>query len=140
MKLSKHRDILASNAIISNMQACDHPGANPGKAPMKSFIMNTMKSGTDQSLQLSFSDSSHCKNLLSVAHISASLYPFELKCPMMTASSWILQLHFRKIKKRGFASSLKRGQGTIFSFAHIKRNLVIISMRRSSCTNVKVCT
>jgi len=51
---------------------------------MKSFIMNTMKSGADECLQLSLSDAAHCINPLSVAHTFASLYPFEMKCPMKT--------------------------------------------------------
>lgn len=51
---------------------------------MKSTIMNTMKSGADQCLQLSSPDTSHCINLIPVAHILASLYPLEMKCPMIT--------------------------------------------------------
>lgn len=38
MKLSKHGDILANDATISNVQACDCPGVNPDRLPWKTLL------------------------------------------------------------------------------------------------------
>lgn len=45
MELGKNGDILPSDAIISNMQACDHPGVNPGKLPWKVLLWIPWKLG-----------------------------------------------------------------------------------------------
>lgn len=38
MNLSKRGGILANDAIISNTQACDHPGVNPDRLPWKVLL------------------------------------------------------------------------------------------------------
>lgn len=45
MKFSECGDILANNAIISNMQACDRPGVNPGRLPWKALLWIPWKVG-----------------------------------------------------------------------------------------------
>lgn len=68
---------------------------------MKSLIMSTMKSGADQYLQLSLSDTSHCITVLSVARIFSSFCQFEMKYPMMTVCLKMDYLAtFQKEKKK----------------------------------------
>lgn len=45
MKLNKHGDILANDAIISSMQACDRPGVSPGWLPWKALLWAPWKVG-----------------------------------------------------------------------------------------------
>lgn len=75
MNLSKCGDISASGAIISNTQACDHPGVNPGRLPWKALLWIPWEVG-QSSAYSSDSDTSRCINLYKVAQIFASLYPF----------------------------------------------------------------
>lgn len=100
---------------------------------MKSVIMNTMEIGADQCLQLNLSDTSHCINLPSVARIFAQPSPISDET---SHDDCLPQAGFQKKKeekkKRGFTSYLKQGQGKRFHFAHVKRNLMTISLVLSS--------
>lgn len=44
-KHSKHGDILANDAIISNTPACDRPGVNPGRLLWKALLWTPWKLG-----------------------------------------------------------------------------------------------
>lgn len=105
VNLSKRGDILANDAVIRTTQACEHPGVNPGRLPWKALLWIPWEVGQSSA----YSSASLTLPIVQIClQLPLSLPAFthlRWNVPWwLSASSWILLLHFRsrKKKKRGF--------------------------------------
>lgn len=112
MNLSKRGDISATDAIISNTQACDCPGVNPGRVPWKALLWIPWEVGQSSAYGSASLTLPFVEICLQLPKPLPTFTPFRWNVPWwQSASSWILLLHFRRKKER---KKIKRERICIF--------------------------